>query len=119
MVLRKRCLAAGPAPAPVVVTRGPNPVLAGVLAGLLAGLFPFGVAAVYNRQYAKALAHALIFVGLVWGTEAIGGAAGVTIGRLLGVAILLFYIYQIVDAVRSANAIRCGQSRDLARHALP
>src|SRR4030095_6756613 len=36
---------------------GPSPGLAGVLAGL----FPFGVGAVYCGQYAKGLAHLVIF----------------------------------------------------------
>ena len=37
---------------------GPNPTVAGILAGF----FPFGVGAVYCSQYAKGLAHLLIFV---------------------------------------------------------
>ena len=39
------------------VSAGPNPALAGVL-----GAIPFGVGAVYNGQYAKGLAHLLIFI---------------------------------------------------------
>src|SRR3954467_6974849 len=42
---------------PVVVSSGPSPGLAGVLAGF----FPFGVGQVYTGQYAKGLAHLLIF----------------------------------------------------------
>src|SRR5258708_6500384 len=42
---------------------GPNPALAGVLAGF----FPFGVGAVYTGQYAKGLAHLVIFTLLVLG----------------------------------------------------
>src|SRR5215467_4771813 len=42
---------------------GPNPAVAGILAGF----FPFGVGAVYCGQYAKGLAHLLIFVGLILG----------------------------------------------------
>jgi len=40
---------------------GPNPAVAGILAGF----FPFGVGAVYCSQYAKGLAHLLIFVLLI------------------------------------------------------
>ena len=36
---------------------GPNPTVAGILAGF----FPFGVGAVYTGQYAKGLAHLVIF----------------------------------------------------------
>src|SRR5499425_2332010 len=56
------------APAAAQPTSGPNPALAGVLAGF----FPFGVGAVYNGQYAKGLAHLLIFTGLVWGLSSAG-----------------------------------------------
>jgi LiaI-LiaF-like transmembrane region/B-box zinc finger len=90
------------APAPVVITTsGPSPGLAGVLAGF----FPFGVGAVYNGQYAKGLAHLLIFVALVVGASQ-GGDTG---GAIFGLGIAFFYIYQIIDAVRSAHAIRAGQ----------
>ena len=44
---------------------GPNPALAGILAGF----FPFGVGAVYCSQYAKGLAHLLIFALLIFGTS--------------------------------------------------
>jgi hypothetical protein len=87
--------------APVVVTSGPSPGLAGVLAGF----FPFGVGAVYNGQYAKGLAHMLIFVALVFGASQTGDAYG----PFFGLGIAFFYIYQIIDAVRSAHAIRLGQ----------
>ena len=87
--------------APVVVSGGPSPGLAGVLAGF----FPFGVGAVYNGQYAKGLAHLLIFVVLVIGASQSGDVSG----AFFGLAIAFFYIYQIVDAVRSAHAIRLGQ----------
>ena len=93
---------AGTAGAPVVITTsGPSPGLAGVLAGF----FPFGVGAVYNGQYTKGLAHLLIFVALVLGASQ-GGDTG---GAIFGLGIAFFYIYQIIDAVRSAHAIRAGQ----------
>jgi hypothetical protein len=96
----------GTAGAPVVITTsGPSPGLAGVLAGF----FPFGVGAVYNGQYAKGLAHMLIFIALVFGAgqprEVHGSDA---YGVFFGLAIAFFYIYQIIDAVRSAHAIRTG-----------
>ena len=45
---------------PVAPSSGPNPGLAGIL-----GAIPFGVGAVYNGQYAKGLAHLVIFILLV------------------------------------------------------
>ena len=93
----------GTAGAPVIVTSGPSPGLAGVLAGF----FPFGVGAVYNGQYAKGLAHLLIFVALIFGVSQ-ADAHGGEYGPIFGLAIAFFYIYQIIDAVRSAHAIRTG-----------
>jgi len=81
---------------------GPNPGLAGVLAGL----FPFGVGAVYCGQYAKGLAHMLIFAGLIWG---VSSSNNDNIAPVLGLGIGFFYIYQIIDAVRSARALQSGQ----------
>ena len=85
---------------PVVVSSGPSPGLAGVLAGL----FPFGVGQVYTGQYAKGLAHLLIFSALVWGASSGNGYE-----PFFGIAIAGFYVYQIIDSVRSAHAIRLGQ----------
>jgi len=79
---------------------GPHPAVAGILAGF----FPFGVGAVYCGQYAKALAHLLIFVGLIWGAD-----HGGPLEPLFGLGIAFFYVYQIIDAVRSAKAIQQGQ----------
>ena len=80
---------------------GPNPALAGILAGF----FPFGVGAVYTSQYAKGLAHLLIFVGIIFGLS----HGGEGLGAILGVGMGFFYVYQIIDAVRSAKAIQMGQ----------
>lgn len=80
--------------------RGPNPAVAGILAGF----FPFGVGAVYTGQYAKGLAHLLIFVGLV-----IGAGQGSPLDTFCGIAISFFYVWQIIDAVRTAKAIELGQ----------
>jgi len=81
---------------------GPNPALAGILAGF----FPYGVGAVYTGQYAKGLAHLLIFVGILWGLISGGGH----MAPFLGIAMGFFYVYQIIDAVRSASAIQTGQA---------
>src|SRR5215467_10631335 len=49
-----------------VAGSGPNPTVAGILAGF----FPFGVGAVYASQYAKGLAHLVIFGLLIAGVSA-------------------------------------------------
>ncbi|MGH9523278.1 MAG: LiaI-LiaF-like domain-containing protein [Terriglobales bacterium] len=85
----------------VVVTSGPSPGLAGVLAGF----FPFGVGQVYTGQYAKGLAHLLIFAGLIFG---LSSGVSDSAHAFLGIALSFFYVYQIIDAVRSAHAIRLG-----------
>jgi len=85
---------------PVQPGQGPHPAVAGILAGF----FPFGVGAVYCGQYAKALAHLLIFVGLIWGAN-----HGENWGALFGLGIAFFYFYQIIDSVRTAKALQMGQ----------
>jgi hypothetical protein len=89
----------GAAPRPLSGS-GPNPALAGILAGF----FPFGVGAVYCSQYAKGLAHLLIFALLIFGTDHAGSW-----DWLFGIGIAFFYVYQIIDAVRTAHAIQAGQ----------
>jgi len=94
-----------PPPPPPGSGSGPNPTVAGILAGF----FPFGVGAVYSGQYAKGLAH-LVVVGLL--IAGISTAAGHDAGWLLALSIIglnFFYVYQIIDAVRSARAIQVGQ----------
>lgn len=80
--------------------QGPHPTIAGILAGF----FPFGVGAVYCGQYAKALAHLLIFIGLIYGMDH-GGRWDFVFAFLFA----FFYFYQIIDAVRTAKAIQLGQ----------
>jgi Domain of unknown function (DUF5668)/B-box zinc finger len=80
---------------------GPNPALAGILAGF----FPFGVGAVYTGQYAKGLAHLITMTLLIWG-ETVSNSDGLS--TVLGLGIAFFYVYQIIDAVKSAHAIRAG-----------
>jgi len=81
---------------------GPSPGLAGVLAAI----FPFGVGAVYCGQYAKGLAHLVILAMLIVG-QTVTNSDGMHV--LLGISLGFFYIYQIIDAVRSAKALQMGQ----------
>ena len=92
-------------PPPPGASSGPNPTVGGILAGF----FPFGVGAVYSGQYAKGLAH-LVIVGLL--IAGISTAASHDAGWLMALSIvglIFFYVYQIIDAVRSARAIQAGQ----------
>jgi hypothetical protein len=84
---------------------GPNPTVAGILAGF----FPFGVGAVYTGQYAKGLAHLAIFVLLVAGANASDSGHSEALGIICGLGIAFFYIYQIIDSVRTAKAIQMAQ----------
>jgi len=79
---------------------GPNPAVAGILAGF----FPFGVGAVYCSQYAKGFAHLLIFALLIFASDHAGSW-----GWVFGIGIAFFYVYQIIDAVRTARALQEGQ----------
>jgi hypothetical protein len=82
------------------VGSGPNPAVAGILAGF----FPFGVGAVYCSQYAKGLAHLIVFAMLIFASDHAGRWDWV-----FGISIAFFYVYQIIDAVRTARAIQEGQ----------
>ena len=84
---------------------GPNPTVAGILAGF----FPFGVGPVYTGQYAKGLAHLAIFVLLVAGANASDSGHSEALGIICGFGIAFFYVYQIIDSVRSAKAIQMAQ----------
>jgi hypothetical protein len=81
---------------------GPNPAVAGILAGF----FPIGVGAVYTGQYAKGLSHLVIMVLLILGVSSELPWYVITV---LGILIGFFYVYQIIDAVRSAKAIQMGE----------
>jgi hypothetical protein len=89
-------------PVAPVTSSGPNPTVAGILAGF----FPFGVGAVYTGQYAKGLAHLAIFALLVAGCSVSNSEA---LPVICGFGIAFFYVYQIVDAVRTARALQTGQ----------
>jgi hypothetical protein len=75
------------------------------LAAVLAVFFPFGIGQVYSGLYAKGLAHLLVFAVLVWGASHAMFGTEVFFG--LGVA--FFYFYQIIDAYKSAEAVRMGR----------
>lgn len=92
-------------PPPTGSGGGPNPALAGVLAGF----FPFGVGAVYTGQYAKGLAHLAIFVLLIAGCNAASNDNSTALGVFCGIGLAFFYVYQIIDAVRTAKAIQTAQ----------
>src|SRR5580692_11927555 len=81
---------------------GPNPAVAGILAGF----FPFGVGAVYCSQYAKGLAHLVIFVLMIVG---LSSNLPWFVDMVLGISLGFFYFYQIIDAVRTARALQLGQ----------
>ena len=85
---------------PLHTGSGPNPTVAGILAGF----FPFGVGAVYCSQYAKGLAHLLIFGLLIFASDHAGN-----LDFVFGIGIAFFYVYQIIDAVRTARALQEGQ----------
>jgi hypothetical protein len=75
------------------------------VAGILAGIFPFGVGAVYTGQYTKGLAHLGIFVLLI-----VMESSNVPwfVHMFLGIGIAFFIVYQIADAVRTAQALQTG-----------
>jgi hypothetical protein len=81
---------------------GPNPTVAGILAGF----FPIGVGAVYTGQYAKGLTHLVIAVLMI-----VAQSSDIPwyMHLVLGLAMGFFYVYQIIDAIRSAKAISMGE----------
>jgi hypothetical protein len=64
---------------------------------------------VYTGQYAKGLAHLAIFVLLIAGINASDSGHSEMLGIICGVGIAFFYVYQIIDSVRSAKAIQMSQ----------
>ncbi len=85
---------------PVVVQSGPSPGLAGVLSGF----FPFGIGQVYCGQYAKGLAYMIIFALIIWGISSATDVQAIFI-----VGLIFFWLFQMVDAVRTARAIQARQ----------
>lgn len=84
---------------------GPNPTVAGILAGF----FPFGVGAVYTGQYAKGLAHLAVITLLFVGANAGDNGHSEALKTICIFGIFFFWVYQVVDAVRSAKAIQMAQ----------
>jgi hypothetical protein len=93
--LTERLRGAGPgagAPAPVF-TGTPHPMLAALL-----GFIP-GVGAMYNGQYAKAIAHVVIFAVLASLSDHVGP---------FGILVAAWVFYQVFDAYQTAVARRDG-----------
>jgi len=88
----------GAAPPRPAISSGPNPTVAGIL-----GAIPFGIGAIYNGQYAKGLAHMIVFVLLIYGADHAGNW-----DWIFGIGIPFFILYQIIDAVRTAKALQVG-----------
>ncbi len=76
-----------------LVSAGPNPILAGLL-----GLIP-GVGAMYNGQFAKGIAHVIIFAVLT----SLSNASSV-----FGILVAAWVFYQVFDAYQTARARQLG-----------
>ena len=85
-----------PVGTPVVVRQGGSPGLAALLS-----IIP-GVGQMYNEQYAKGLIFVLVFAVLIQIASTYSGVIG-------GLGIPAFWIYQIFDAYKTAEAKRFGQ----------
>lgn len=94
-----------PPPIPGPASSGPNPTVAGILAGF----FPFGVGPVYTGQYAKGLAHLIVVSSLFGGAIASGNRNSDGLTAICVLGLIFFYVYQIIDSVRSAKAIQMAQ----------
>ena len=94
--LAERLRAAGGAgTVPAAIFSGtPHPMLGGLL-----GIIP-GVGAMYNGQYAKAIAHVVIFAVLVSLSDHASG--------VFGILVAAWVVYQIFDAYQTALARRDG-----------
>ena len=89
------------APPRLPINAGPNPTVAGIL-----GAIPLGLGAVYCGQYAKGLAHlGIVVLAIVALSSDLPWQAYMVIGIFLG----FFWVYQILDAVRTAKAIQAGE----------
>ena len=83
------------------VNPGPNPTVAGIL-----GAIPLGLGAVYCGQYAKGLAHlGILLLAIVGLSSDLPWQADTVLGIFLG----FFWVYQILDAVRTAKAIQANE----------
>jgi len=86
---------------PPPINSGPNPTVAGIL-----GAIPIGLGAIYCGQYAKGLAHlGIVVLSIIGLSSDLPWYVKMTLGIFLG----FFWMYQIVDAVRTARAIQTGE----------
>jgi len=94
-----------PCLAQMVALPKPPQAAAGAGSPVLAALMGFvpGLGAVYNSEYAKALIHFLVFVGLVTTAEH-GGPQPLT-----GLMIAGLFVYMPIDAYLTAKARMLGQ----------
>jgi hypothetical protein len=70
------------------------------------GAIPLGLGAVYCGQYAKGLAHlGIVVLAIVGLSSDLPWQADMVLGIFLG----FFWVYQILDAVRTAKAIQAGE----------
>jgi hypothetical protein len=72
-----------------------TPVSHTAVRAALCALIP-GIGAVYNRDYMKAVIHFAVFASLVVIAESVG---------IFGLAAFSFYVFTVIDAYRSAEAI--------------
>jgi cell wall-active antibiotic response 4TMS protein YvqF/B-box zinc finger protein len=89
-------------PPAVPAAIGPNPVLAFFL-GFLPGLGAF-----YNEQYGKGMIHLAVF--LVLFIAGVNGAMSGGAEAALWICVGILYIYMPIDALRTAQAKRAGQT---------
>src|SRR5271157_3661094 len=70
---------------------------------------PLAYCAVYTGQYAKGLAHLAIFAFLFAGATAADNRHSDALAAIGILSLSFFYVYQIIDSVRSAKAIQMAQ----------
>jgi len=78
-----------------------SPGFAGVL-----GIFPFGVGALYNGQYTKALLYLVIFAGLT----SMQGHGGQPFVGLLLAGFIVFQFFDNIQSARAVNAAALGEA---------
>jgi hypothetical protein len=78
-----------------------SPGFAGVL-----GIFPFGVGALYNGQYTKALLYLVIFAGLT----SMQGHGGQPFVGLLLTGFIVFQFFDNIQSARAINAAALGEA---------
>ena len=64
---------------------------------------------VYTGQYAKGLAHLIVVSSLFGGAIASGNRNSDGLTAICVLGLIFFYVYQIIDSVRSAKAIQMAQ----------